>query len=82
MVQSGQVPQKTTSASSTAKPWAAEGVRQAASPTTQSTSTVRPQARQTRWWWLSPTRLSNRAADPAGSNRRTSPAAVIASRQS
>ncbi len=27
---------------------------------------TRPQTRQIRWWWLSPTRSSNRAGDPAG----------------
>ena len=32
--------------------------RQGASPTAQSTSPTAPQPRQTRWWWLSPTRSS------------------------
>jgi len=46
--QSGQSPQKTTSASSTAKPWSSDGVRHGTGPTTQSTSQVVPHCRQTR----------------------------------
>lgn len=45
-------------------------------------STTVPQLRQIRWWWLSPTRNSYRAVIPAGSIRRSSPAAVQAFRQS
>lgn len=71
--QDGQLPQNTTSASSTAKPLSADGVRQGAAPTAQSTSSVRPQWRHTRWWWLSPVRRSKRAAWPAGWITRTSP---------
>ena len=60
----GHRPQKMTSASSTTKPWASDGSRHGAAPTAQSTSAVSPQLRHTRWWWLSPTRVSYRAGDP------------------
>ena len=37
-----------------------------------------PHVRHTRWWWLSPTRVSKRAGEPGGSMRRNSPATVSA----
>src|SRR5690606_2951986 len=80
--QVGQRPQKMTSASSIAKPWSSDAFRQGACPVVQSTSATAPHDRQTMWWWLSPTRPSNRAALPAGSMRRTRPAAVSAWRAS
>ena len=52
--QSGQVPQKITSASSIRKPWSSAVWRHGAWPAAQSTSVVFPQVRQMRWWWLSP----------------------------
>ena len=67
-----------TWASSIEKPWSSEAVRQGASPTAQSTSATTPHDRHTTWWWLSPTRPSNRAGLPAGSMRLISPAAVSA----
>src|SRR5579875_627887 len=80
--QPGHRPQYTTSASSIAKPWSSDAVRQGASPTAQSTSATTPHTRHTTWWWLSPTRPSNRGCPPAGSMRRMSPAAVSARRAS
>src|ERR1700684_1954100 len=71
-----------TWASSTEEPWSSDAVRQGASPTAQSTSATAPHDRHTTWWWLSATRPSNRAGLPAGSRRRTSPAAVSACRAS
>src|SRR5690242_1995723 len=56
--QSGQKPQNVTSASSTRKPRASAGVTHGGSPMTQSTSLIAPHERQTRWWWLSSTRVS------------------------
>jgi hypothetical protein len=56
--QVGHRPQKVTSASSITKPRASDGSRHAGRPTVQSTSAAAPQERQTRWWWLSPTRAS------------------------
>ena len=56
--QSGQMPQNVTSASSITKSAVSPGVRHGAAPTTQSTSCVTPHDRHTRWWWLSPTRVS------------------------
>lgn len=52
--QAGQLPQKLTSASSTAKPWATEGSKQGAAPTAQGTSSTAPHDLQMTWWWLSP----------------------------
>src|SRR3954451_15538213 len=63
---SGHRPQYATSASSISKPRSSAAVRHGADPTEQSTSTTRPHWRQIRWWWLSRTRDSNRAAEPAG----------------
>src|SRR5216684_3567473 len=71
-----------TWASSIAKPWFSDASRHGASPTAQSTSATTPHDRHTTWWWLSPTRPSNRAGLPAGSIRRTSPATASASRAS
>ena len=55
---SGHRPQYTTSASSISKPESSAAVRHGVSPTAQSTSAVRPHVRQSRWWWLSPARVS------------------------
>ena len=64
MEQPGHRPQYVTSASPIEKPWSSAAVRQGASPTAQSTSATTPHDRHTMWWWLSPTRPSNRAGLP------------------
>src|SRR5579875_2075308 len=51
-------PHQVTSASSRTKPRVSLGARHGADPTAQSTSATAPQLRQTRWWWLSATRVS------------------------
>jgi hypothetical protein len=56
--QRSHTPQKVISASSTGKAVSALACRHGALPTTHSTSWTAPHVRHTRWWWLSPTRVS------------------------
>ena len=57
-------------------PAGSEGFRHGAWPTAQSTSAIAPHDVHTMWWWLSWARRSYRAADPAASMRRMTPASA------
>src|ERR1035437_2648966 len=49
------------------KPLVLLASRHGAEPVAQSMSATSPHVRHTTWWWLSPTRDSKRAEEPAGS---------------
>jgi hypothetical protein len=69
-----QTPQNVTSAIVDHKALDVVGIKTGREAATQSPLMIVLHVRQTAWWWLSPTRTSNRVGPPAGSIRRTMPA--------